>query len=90
MHVLENEDRRLRRLQLVQELGGDRVWARLPGDELRQAPADLLGHVQQRPERARREERVAGSVEDPGRALLRAELADERRLPDARLAAHDH
>jgi hypothetical protein len=47
-----------------------------------------LGDGEQRPERIRREQRVAGAPEDPGRlAALLAEPPHEGRLADPRLAA---
>ena len=57
-------------------------------DERRQLAADLVGDVEQRAERARREERVARAPEQA--SLVAAERAQQRGLADACLAADEH
>jgi transposase-like protein len=58
-------------------------------DDQPELAAGSLGDVEQRPERARGEERVASAPEDPRRsAALFAEPPDQRRLADACLAAN--
>jgi hypothetical protein len=89
VEVLEHEDRRRAVGELAQQRGRDLVRRRGAGRDLREVAADLLGDVEQRAERARREERVARAPQDPRRgALPVGEQADERRLARARLAGH--
>jgi hypothetical protein len=89
VEVFEDQDRRAGRPQLADELGGDRMWPRVPRDELLQRAADLLRDVQERPQRAWREERVTRAVERPYRRLPLQERAYERGLAPARLAADE-
>ena len=58
--------------------------------QLQQLPAELIGDVEQRPERARGEQAIAGP---PGPARIRQvtlQLLHQRRLADARLPGHQH
>jgi hypothetical protein len=63
--VLEHEDRPGPRLQLVSQRRHDLVRHRAALDELLQLAVRLLGDTEQRPERPRREKRIAGAPEDP-------------------------
>ena len=86
--ILEHEDGRLSRGELPADRRGDLMRPHLAATDQRfELPADDLGDLEQRSQRARREERVARAPEDAGGLLLvLTEPADERRLADARLA----
>jgi hypothetical protein len=88
VHVLEHEHGRDPRAQLARQRHHHRVRHRTTlNDRLQLAPGGL-GNLDQRPERARREERVASAPEDPRRpAALLAEPPQEDRLADPGLAA---
>ena len=78
-------------VEQVQERAEQAVPGRLGGDKGRQLPAGLAGDVEQRAERARGPQRVAGPPEDAGVAALAvAEGADQRGLADPGLAADQH
>jgi hypothetical protein len=87
VHVLDDEDGAGPVAQLLQQGGGHRRGARAVGDDLLQHAPGRVGDVEQRSERARRLQRVAGA---PQRAPVLRELAHERGLADARLAADQH
>ncbi len=60
-------------------------------DELLELAAGRPCDVDEGPKRTRREQRLAGAPQDPGRrALLLAEPAHNRGLPHPRLAPHEH
>jgi predicted nucleotidyltransferase len=89
--VLEDEDRRRRGRQLAGERGRHLVWPRAGLDEALELAARPLGDLEQRPERSRSEEGIAGAPEDSRRvAVLVAEAPQQRRLPTAGLAADEH
>jgi hypothetical protein len=88
VHVFEDEHGRDPRAQLPRERRHHLVRHRTTLDDRLELAAGPLGDGDERPERARREERFAGAPEDPRRsAVLFAEPPHERRLADARLAA---
>jgi hypothetical protein len=88
VHVLENEHARDPRAQLLGQRRHHRVGHRATRHDRLQLAAGRLGDLQERPERARREERVAGAPEDPPRlAAPLAEPPQEGRLADPGLAA---
>jgi hypothetical protein len=78
-----------RPVQLVEERGEDVLARASRRQQLGQPAAGLAGDVVQRAERARRQQRVAGTHQE---ACLRrvpfGEPPDQRRLADARLARH--
>ncbi len=87
VQVLEHEDRGRAAPQLVEQGGRDLVGPRGARRDLGELAPDLLGDVEQRAERARREQRVARPPQDARRApMLVGEEAHERRLAGARLA----
>ena len=77
--------------KLVHEGGGNLVGLRRAMDErLNLAPARLRD-LDQRPERTRRVQRVAGTPKDPSRVpALVAEAPQERRLPNASFPRDEH
>jgi hypothetical protein len=90
MEVLEHEDGRAPAGQLADERTGDLVRPGLARDELLEVAAGHLGDVEQRTERPRGEQAVAGTPEDARRIVaLIAERAQQDRLAGARLAAHE-
>jgi hypothetical protein len=75
--------------ELVQERVKELLAWASRGEQLGQPAAGLPGDVVQRPQRPRREQRVAGPQQEPG--LRRAPLGeppDQHRLADAGLARH--
>jgi hypothetical protein len=77
-----------RALSLVRERRHHLVRHRATLDDRLELATGPLGDGEQRPERTRREQRVAGAPEDPRRpAALLAEPPHEGRLADPRLAA---
>jgi hypothetical protein len=88
VHVLEDEDGRGPRAQLVRQRRHHLV--RFPTtlhDRLELTPGPF-GDTEERPERTRREQRVTGTPEDPHRwAALLAEPPHEGRLADPGLPA---
>jgi hypothetical protein len=89
VEVFQDDDGRLpdRAAQRPEDLAGG--CAAL--GHLRQLSAHLVGDVDQRPERSRREERLARPGQHPDGLLALAERTHDRRLADPRLAAeHDH
>ena len=63
VNVLDQDDRRPGR-ELADELGRERVWLRPRGCDLRQLAADSVGDLEERAERARRVQRLAGGPQD--------------------------
>ena len=87
VQVLDDDDRRTPSRGDALDRRGDGVRRPAALERVRERSARLVGGVEERPERPRREERVAGAPEDRRRArLLLAERAHERGLADARLA----
>jgi len=84
--VFEDEDRRA--VELCEDGAGGVPGVR-SGECVRERPTGPVGDVGERAERARRREILARPCEDPS-LRPRAEGTDERRLPDARLAAQEH
>ena len=92
MEVLEDEDGWAPPGQLADERAGDLVRPGLARDELLELAAGHLGDVEERAERARREQALARTPEDARRvAAPIAERAQQDRLAGARLAPdEDH
>jgi hypothetical protein len=91
VHVLDDHHvQRARRGKLVQQ-GAEQLVP--PGPGLAQAAefaAELAGQVEQRPERAGREQAVARSPRPQGVRKSLPELVDQRRLADPGLAGDKH
>ena len=89
--IFEHEHARRMPAKLAHEGGRDLVGLRSAVDErLHLAPARLRD-LDQRPERTRREQRVAGTPKDPSRApALVAEAPQERRLPNPGFPRDEH
>jgi hypothetical protein len=88
VHVLEDEHRRAPCAELVRQRRHHLVGHRPTLDHRLELAAGRLGDAQERPERTRREQRVAGPPEDPPRlAAGFAEPPEERCLADPGLAA---
>jgi hypothetical protein len=91
LQVLEDEDRRRAARELAQQRAGHLVRPRVARRGVSQVAAGLLGDVDERPQRARREERVARAPKDPrGPAVLVDEAPCERGLAGAGLAGDEH
>jgi hypothetical protein len=91
VQVLDDEDRRGPARELAQQRIGHLVRPGVARRGLRQVAAGLLGHVEQRTQRARREERIARSPQDPRRlAVLVGEASGQRGLAGPRLARDEH
>ncbi len=89
--VLEDEDGSDSPVELLDQCGGDVMGLGALLDQPCQIPAADPGHVQQRPQRPRDEERIAASPEDPDAgAELVAETAKKGGLAGARLPRHEH
>jgi hypothetical protein len=87
VEVLDDDDRGGRELV---ERGGEDVLARARAVERgEQRTAGLARDVAERPHGAGGDQRVARAPEDPPRVQGAADVGDERRLADARLAGHD-
>jgi hypothetical protein len=87
VHVLEYNEGRSPPLQFV-ECGVEDDFAMGRGiDSFEQYTLGLARHVVQRREGSRREQRVAGTPENPPRPLPLGKLLDEGGLADAGLAA---
>ena len=81
VQVLEHQDGRVHRPELAQEALHHGVRRRVRGGELLELAAGRLRDVEQRTERARGEQRVAGSREDPGGGALRTARAPGSSCP---------
>jgi hypothetical protein len=87
VHVLDHDDRLSGRAQLAEERVEDGLGAVAGRDDLLETASDHPADVHERPERAWRAQPVARPDEDPpALRTLRAERADERALPDPRVA----
>jgi hypothetical protein len=86
VRVLEHHDRGSGERELAPERGRDVVRQRARRHLGLELPAGDLGDVEQRPERARRGQRVARRPQDAGRARLPAEQPQQLGLADAGLA----
>ena len=82
VHVLDDQDRRRPRPQLAHERRRDHVRSGAALDELLELAARELGDVEQRPERPRREQGVAGAPQDPRARRAARRTAHETRLSD--------
>ena len=90
VHVLDHENRRAA-LELLQESTCDIVRPPSGAHQLVENAACFLAHLDERPQRPRRGERVAGAPEDACRARDRAaERPHEHGLADACLAGDEH
>ena len=78
-------------VELVEERGEELLTGAPSRQQVGQAPAGLPPEVVQRPERPRREQRIAGPDQEPRvpRVPL-GEPPDKRRLADPRLTGHQH
>ena len=91
MNILEHDNRRRPPARLVHQHSRNVGRPRAAVERAGELAACELRDVEQRSERTRREERVAASPQDTGRAAGRfTEPPQQRRLPDARLAADEH
>ena len=91
VQVLDDEHGRARAGELADERRGHLVRPSLARHELLELAAGDLGEVEERAERARGEQALAGSAQDPrrrGQAL--AERLQEDRLAGSGLAADEH
>jgi hypothetical protein len=87
VQILDHEDGRRVRSKLVYERGGDVVWSGPSLDEALEVSARATGAIQQRPKRPRREESVAGALQDSRRSgALLAKTSRECCLSNAGLA----
>jgi hypothetical protein len=88
VHVLEDEHGRGPRPQFVRERRHHLIRHRTTRDDRLELAAGPLGDLQQRPQRAWCEERIAGPPKDPRKLAGRfAEPPQKRRLADPCLAA---
>ena len=91
MQVLEHEHRRRSAPQLADEGAHDVVGLGAGGHDFRELAAGELGDVEQRPQRTRREQRLAGTPEKPRPvAVLFAEPPQERGLSYSGLTGNQH
>ena len=91
MHVLKDENRRTPPVELADESAGDLVGRRFAVNELRELTPGLVGDVEERPQRCRGQQRLAGAPEDARRPPpLVAELSQQGRLSDPRLTTDEH
>ena len=88
--VLDHEERRPLRCELAEERVGELVGSGVPAQRVGQLAADAAGDLDERAQRPRRLERDAAAPEDAGRMRADGHAAQERGLPDPRLAAHEH
>src|SRR4029453_15520121 len=89
LQILEHEDGRPARCELADQRRGNGLWLSAFVHDLKELAARLLRDIDERPQRRRREERIAGAPEKTGRVVLMgAEPSQEGRLADARLAGH--
>ena len=90
VHVLDDDDRGLPGAQLVAERRKDGLRLLAPLDDVREGRAALERDVHERPQRTRCVQTVARPPQDAGRVgTVAAELLNERRLADARLAGDE-
>ena len=87
--VVEDEDGSWPTRELVRERRRDLVRLSAFPQQLLQRTIGPLGRCEERPERPRREERIAGSPQHPGRILSLDERPEEARLADAGLAGDE-
>ena len=90
MNVLEHDNRRLSLPKLVPQRGEHRLRRVSPLDDVREGLICLERYVEERPEGPRGEEPVTGAPEQDRFGLVkRAELPDQRGLPDSRFAGDE-
>lgn len=91
VHVLDHENDRLATAQLVEQRGSDLMRPSARSHQLAQRTPQGVGDAQERTQRARREERIAGAGDHPRRgAVLVAEAAHQRGLADTRFTPEEH
>ena len=91
MHILEDEDRWRPRPQLAHERRGNLIRSRAGLHELLQLSARALGDVDEGPERTWSEQCITSAPQDSRAAgAVVAEASQERSLPHACFAAHEH
>ena len=89
VHVLDNDDRRRARPRQPEERGDHRGRALI--DRGLELAAGLLGDIEERPQRPRREQRVTAAPQHARRtARLRAECTNSRRLAHPGLPGDEH
>ena len=87
VNILDDHDRRGSRPQRIHERVGDLVWPATTLHSRNHLAGQHRRDVDERTQRARREQRVARTRHDPDRTRVRtAEAANERGLPDSGLA----
>jgi hypothetical protein len=90
VNIVENEDRRRPLLEQAPDRGRDLVRNGFPLHGVRQVAARYVRNVEQRPERARREQHVAGTPQRAsGTHSLIAEPLDHGRLADPGIAGNE-
>jgi len=91
MQILNHHHRRRASIQLVHQRTRHLVWLAAGFDLLAQLPFDRPSDVKQRPQRPRREQRIARRPQHPHRpASLATEPAHQRSFADPRLAMYQH
>ena len=91
MHILEHENRRRVRLELLDQGGAHLVGPRPAFHDCCEVALGRAGDVEQRSEWTRREQCIAGPRQEPCRPrVLVAEHSHERRLAHTGLAAHEN
>ena len=91
VEILDDEDGRSTLPHLVQKRRTDVVELRASVERVPQVAADGIGDVEHRPQRPRREQRLAVPGKDRDtRIVICTEAAHERRLADAGLSRHHH
>jgi hypothetical protein len=91
MHVLQHENGGRVLPEFFDQDGGDSIRDRARPNKLVQLPARGICDVDERPERARCEERITGTNEKSRASpALPAEAIDERCLPDPGLASDEY
>jgi hypothetical protein len=88
VEVLDHEHRRRPPVEIPDQRACDLVRARVTGDQRRELASRLLGYVGEWPKRLRREQRLAGTPQDPIPAsMLVAKPSQESGLARPGLAA---
>ena len=91
LHVLEHEHGRRAPRELAQQHRRHLVRSCVARGDVREVATGVLGHVEQRAQGARREQRVARAPQDPRRSpVLVGEPARERRLAGPGLPGDEH
>jgi hypothetical protein len=90
VHVLDDEDRRARRIAQLLEHGREHLARVVGGQGCGERSPQVPHGVAERAQRARRQQVVAGAGEDTAGPQRPGERTDQARLPDARLTRHEH